>query len=76
MLVEMTLSIHDSYRYNACCWGYTDDEWNGKELYACNVVLDARLLSTQFCSSDARFNGLDEDLLCSADLLLLAAPFT
>ena len=72
----MTLSIHDSCRYNACSWGYTDDECNDKEFYACNVVLDARSLSTQFCSSDARFNGLDEDLLCSADLLLFAGPFT
>ena len=39
MLVVMTLSIYDSRPYDTCSWGYRDDEWNGKHLYACNVVL-------------------------------------
>ena len=53
--------------------GYTDDELNGKQLL---WLLDAQASSIQPCSSDARFNGLDEDLLCSADFPFFAAPLT
>ena len=37
-----------------------------------SVVLDARSSSTQSCSLDPRFNGLDEDMLCSTTFILPA----